>query len=108
MNGVAIGPSGELYKCWNDVGKPEKVYGSITGGTTNEELLLEYLMDADPFDDPKCRKCILLPVCSGGCPYDRIQTQKNGESDTCPLIKNHMDDYLWFHYLAKAKLGITT
>ena len=105
MNGVAIGPSGELYKCWNDVGKPEKVYGSITGGTTNEELLLEYLMDADPFDDPKCRKCILLPVCSGGCPYDRIQAKKNGEGDTCPLMKNHMDDYLWFHYLAKRKVS---
>ena len=26
-NSVVIGPEGELYKCWNDVGKEDRVYG---------------------------------------------------------------------------------
>lgn len=104
MNGLVIGPLGELYKCWNDVGKEEKVYGSIFGEISNEEVLIDYLMGADPFDDPKCRKCILLPVCSGGCPYDRLQTLKNGESDTCPLMMDNIEDYLWYHYILKEKM----
>lgn len=101
MNTVTIGPLGELYKCWNDVGKPEKVYGSVFSGTSNEKVLMEYLMGADPFEDLKCRKCILLPVCSGGCPYDRLEAQKNGKLETCPLMKNRMEDHLWIHYLSK-------
>lgn len=101
MNGLVIGPQGELYKCWNDVGKQKMVYGTLNGEINNEEVLLEYLVGADPFDDPKCRKCFLLPVCSGGCPYDRLQMLKKGEGDTCPLMKDKLEDYLWFHYLSK-------
>jgi len=39
----------------------------------------------------------------GGCPYDRLETWKDGQSDTCPLIKDNMEDYLWFHHLSKTK-----
>ena len=72
-NSVVIGPEGELYKCWNDVGKKDRLYGYLDGRITNEPLLFRYLAASDPFDDQQCRECLLLPICGGGCPYNRIK-----------------------------------
>lgn len=94
---IVIGPCGELYKCWNDVGKPEKVYGYIDGRITNEKVLLDYLLGGDPFDDIDCRNCKLLPVCNGGCPHARLIT-KNKSNSCCPLFKDNMESFLKFHY----------
>ena len=33
VNTFVIGPSGELYKCWVDVGRKEKIIGSIYDDT---------------------------------------------------------------------------
>lgn len=102
-NVVVIGPKGELYKCWNDVGKRERVVGDIWGHTTNEQLLLQYLVGADQLDDAKCLKCILLPVCAGGCPYRRISNQENHKEmyNVCPLMKLDIENHLWLHYTYK-------
>lgn len=89
-NSVVIGPEGELYKCWNDVGKKDRVYGYLDGRITNEPLLFRYLAAADPFDDQQCRDCLLLPVCGGGCPYDRIKRDyEDNKINVCPLIKDN-------------------
>lgn len=101
MNTAVIGPDGELYKCWCDVGKPDKVYGSVFGNVKNEKILLDYLMGADPFEDPKCKDCLLLPVCSGGCPHSRLELNGSGKSANCPLMKYDIEDYLWLHYMSK-------
>ena len=101
-NSVVIGPEGELYKCWNDVGNPDKVYGYLDGRITNEPLLFRYLAASDPFDDEKCMKCILLPVCGGGCPYERIKRDyENNSINVCPLIKGNLKTYLLNHYTIK-------
>lgn len=97
-NAIVIGPEGELYKCWQDVGCKDKVVGYINGKVTNEPLLLRYLVGADPFEDPKCQECFLLPVCGGGCPYSRLQNVYEGKSvDTCLLIKDNLKDFLLAH-----------
>lgn len=94
-NALVIGPEGELYKCWNDVGNKSKIIGNIDGKITNETLLLRYLVAADPFEDPKCQECFLLPVCGGGCPYSRIQNEYEGTNiNTCLYIKDHLKDFL--------------
>lgn len=101
-NSVVIGPEGELYKCWNDVGIKEKIYGYLDKGVTNEILLLRYLIASDPFDDAKCKKCLLLPVCGGGCPYERIKRDyENSNINVCPLIKGNLKSYLMNHCLIK-------
>lgn len=99
--GIVIGPEGELYKCWNDVAKPDKVYGNVDGGITNEKVLYDYLTKADPFDDDRCRACLLLPVCAGGCPYARIIDMDKKTNKACPLNVTNLADYLWEHYLCK-------
>lgn len=97
INSYVIGPKGEIYKCWNDVGDPDRVVGNINGKITNEALLLDYLTGADPLEDPKCMECILLPICGGGCPYERLK--KSPDHDICPLLKNNLNDFLWKKYL---------
>lgn len=103
QNVAVIGPKGEIYKCWNDVGKQERIVGNIWGKVLNQRLLLQYLAGADPFDDAQCRECILLPTCSGGCPYLRLikESERNGLGEVCPLIKLDVKTYLWQHYLSK-------
>lgn len=97
-NALVIGPEGELYKCWNDVGNKSKIIGNIDGKITNEALLLRYLVAANPFEDPKCQECFLLPVCGGGCPYSRIQNEYEGTNiNTCLYIKDHLEDFLVTH-----------
>lgn len=102
-NAIVIGSEGELYKCWQDVGCKDKVVGYINGKVTNEPLLLRYLVGADPFEDPKCQECFLLPVCGGGCPYSRLQNVYEGKSvDTCLLIKDNLKDFLLAHAMHKS------
>lgn len=102
INAIVIGPEGELYKCWQDVGNVDKIYGNISGIVTNEAVLLDYLMAGDPFDDKECKACILLPICTGGCPYERIKREKNcGVKNPCMLLKHSLDEFLILHYKSK-------
>lgn len=101
-NSLVIGPEGEVYKCWNDVGDKRKVVGNINGKVFNEALLLRYLVGADPFMDSQCQECLLLPVCGGGCPLSRIRNKYEGARDNvCPLYKENMDDLFFIHALEK-------
>ena len=103
QNVAVIGPKGEIYKCWNDVGKQERIVGNIWGEVLNQRLLLQYLTGADPFDDAQCKACILLPICSGGCPYLRLMQQSKNHNlgEVCPLMKIDIETYLWLHYQSK-------
>lgn len=97
-NAVVIGPEGELYKCWNDVGNSDRIYGYLDGRITNENILYEYLTYADQFNDKECLECRFLPACSGGCPYERIISKKKGLPQPCPMIKDNTDDFLLLQY----------
>lgn len=101
-NAIIIGPEGEIYKCWNDVGDKKKIVANIKGEIINETLLLRYLIGADPFEDSRCQKCILLPVCGGGCPLSRIQNKFEGKDvNVCPLLKEYLNDFLLVHVTHK-------
>ena len=102
-NVAVIGPKGEIYKCCNDVGKQDRIVGDIWGKVSNRRLLLQYLAGADTYDDMQCRECVLLPVCSGGCPYLRLmqQAKKTDRREVCPLMKLDVETHLWLHYLTK-------
>ncbi|MDE5822216.1 MAG: radical SAM protein [Paramuribaculum sp.] len=102
IGAYVIGPEGELYGCWNDVGNPNRVYGKLGDKTMDESKYIAYKMRADALTDTECNDCILFPVCNGGCPYDRIKMYESGlKSETCPLMKTNLKDYLWIHYLLK-------
>ncbi len=86
-----VGPQGELYKCWVDVGKSERKIGSIYENKINLSLYSEYLVGTDMFSDPKCLSCFLLPVCDGGCALFRLNHKlTKAPYNVCPVDKDEM------------------
>lgn len=75
LNSFVIDPEGNLCKCWLDIGKPDRIIGTIKEAGNNKyayNLLSKYMTYADIFDNVKCRNCFFLPNCDGGCPHQRI------------------------------------
>jgi uncharacterized protein len=76
----------------------------------NENLLVEFLKGNDYLDSPKCNKCLLFPVCDGGCPYLKMKEELFGEvHDTCHVAKGNLNEFLEMHidmrkkFVAKAE-----
>ena len=90
-NGWVIDDTGALYKCWNDIGIPEKSVGNIN--TPDNYIYRTDLIDAySSFDSklyPECEECKMLPTCLGGCPNKRL----DGGVE-CNHIKFGMQEYL--------------
>lgn len=97
-HGFVIGPEGKLYKCWEDVGKPEMVIGTIHEGepVTNPELRALYSIGTDAYSDPNCRECGVLPICGGGCANKRLRAKQHGEDglNFCSPYKENLITYL--------------
>lgn len=92
VNNFIIGPSGELYSCWVEVGDENLVIGSIfeekyTSGINSHEL--SYFMWS-PFDYEACTDCNILPICMGGCTHCSKQTNK----PDCQMWKYILKDIL--------------
>lgn len=104
-NAYVVGPDGELYKCWNDVGVPELVIGNISSLTNwNMSLVAEGMVGASFLEDPKCQECYFFPICDGGCPKMRMLNNRDGKGrDTCSYFKNHLTALLEMHYEEKCK-----
>jgi uncharacterized protein len=93
-----VGPEGELYKCLEDVGRPAMVVGNIHARDTitNPLLCAQYATGVDPFLDPECRACSVLPICGGGCPHRRLLAKYYGRNgpEYCSQYKARLRDYL--------------
>lgn len=102
INTYVIGTTGELYKCWVDVGKKEKIVGSIFSDNYNTALISQYTLGTDMFSDKKCMECVLLPVCDGGCNLRRLDYKISGKPfDNCPINLNELDIVLDAFYEIK-------
>lgn len=101
-NGFVIGPEGELYKCWEDVGKQEMVIGSIFKDepVTNPELLALYSVGTDPHLDAECLECRVMPICRGGCANKRLRVKHFHEEglEFCSPYKDNLVTYLEEYY----------
>ena len=85
INSYNIGPSGEIYKCWNHVGNKDDVIGYINQENwINPMKWITYIVGCDPMKDNECLKCKIYPICNGGCPDKRI---KNNKKDFCSKFK---------------------
>lgn len=97
LTAITIDSEGRLYKCWEDVDKPERSFGNIKTWNPgnpiitadNAKILLNYFNLAGTFDDNECLNCVLLPQCFGGCPSKRLYSHKN-----CFPYKDYIDDYI--------------
>lgn len=102
VNTFVIGPSGELYKCWVDVGRKEKIIGSIYDDRYYNNLLPVYTVGSDMFSDTKCKQCPLLPLCDGGCILRRYNQTHHGISyEPCPVKEEDYVELLELLYETK-------
>lgn len=82
---LVVGANGDVYKCWEDVGKEELIVDSIVKKNYgHEEVLADYLIRGSKFSNDECKYCGYLPICSGGCPKDRIHNE-NIKPHQCSL-----------------------
>jgi uncharacterized protein len=117
--GYVIGPKGELYKCWEDVGIERMAIGSLhdKNQVVNQELVARYSISTDPFKDRECIECTVFPICGGGCVRKRLLSQQFGEIgiEYCSLFKESLQSYLEAYLdalhtkeICAAVLGIST
>ena len=96
--GFVVGPEGELYKCWDDVGRPSMVVGSVHAEETAADHVLRarYATGVDPYRDPECLACAALPICGGGCAHRRLLVKYEGREgiDCCSPYKARLTDQL--------------
>ena len=73
LGGYLIDAEGYLYKCWHDLGVPDKRIGSLVKKDYHpiNNTYFEYML-FDPTLKEPCKDCNLLPVCMGGCPSMRL------------------------------------
>lgn len=75
-NAYVIGPKGEIYKCWNDVGNDSKIVGSIfTSKLVNPNLYYRYLVGTKWYNRKQCKDCFYLPICDNGCAWYILRNQ---------------------------------
>ncbi|MDE6416156.1 MAG: SPASM domain-containing protein [Duncaniella sp.] len=89
-NSYIIGPTGEIYKCWNDVGHEDRIIGNIVDNIpTNKVRLFRYLNDTSAFSDKNCKECSVFPICSGGCGHYRYRNKyENANFEICTRFAN--------------------
>jgi uncharacterized protein len=99
-NGYLIGPEGELYKCWHDLGKKDKIIGNIHNKNIVSDVnnYVDAMLKNDCLFDTQCTSCILFPSCSGGCADMRRQG-----IISCIPAKSMLEDFLEIHYTVKQK-----
>lgn len=104
QNGYVIGPEGEIYRCWEDVGNKELIMGNIhhnSGRLDNLPKLARFMAGIDPTLEKSCSSCLFLPTCGGGCPGKRMKNKyENGNYHLCTYFKGEEETkaFLDIHY----------
>lgn len=90
-NSLVINANGDLYKCWEDIGKMHHCIGNINSTINPISTRQIEFLTTDPTLDSTCSKCKVLPICMGGCPTRRLK----GENDICVAYKDNLEKYLF-------------
>ena len=91
LSSFVIDYNGNMYKCYNDIGLAECAVGNICESFDAMDVLgksSKYILNL-PTKMEECKKCNLLPICMGGCPYNLSK----GES-CCSGVKYELDNIL--------------
>lgn len=88
LNSWVIDSLGNLYKCISDIGIVDKKVSALKDKKINYSNLHSYTI-YDPTDEKKCKDCQYLPLCVGGCPYARLNSNQ-----CCSYWKYNLDEYI--------------
>ncbi len=95
-NHWVVHPTGQLYKCnvEFELGQPCGALGD-DGQIRIDTVRLERWLDKDPASDERCRDCVWLPVCTGGCAFAR----RSRSGPACPHGRvDRFADYILLEY----------
>jgi uncharacterized protein len=92
VNSFVIDTDGKMYKC----GIREELCIGQLDDTDPKKFKLNYprwvkWTAIDPFADPECRVCHVLPLCMGGCTLKGLLF---GKESKCPVWKDHPEEYI--------------
>ena len=67
---------------------------------TNAELFNQYMIDGRWTSDSECKSCFFLPICDGGCAWQRVRNKYyGGNYNFCCLYKeNGIEQFLQIQY----------
>lgn len=85
-----INYDGDLFMCTHSMDKCE-VIGNVREGFGTQRNLSRYakFINTNPFNDPECISCKLLPICKGGCRKARYLGRK-----VCSDVKYSTTPYI--------------
>lgn len=93
INVFVVDVFGNLFKCWDEVGKKELAIDNIKN---YEKFNFQYKKNyakwfiTNIFEDKDCIDCFYLPICMGGCPFLKDSNKKNH----CVYWKYNLEKYL--------------
>lgn len=91
INSYVINADGSLYKCWDEIGRDEKSLGNIKEIDLFEDMPVNLSYVAyDPTSSNKCKECNLLPICMGGCHYNRINKEEKNCEEKFRQLENDL------------------
>lgn len=98
-NYFVVHPSGDLYRCTVEFETGRKVGQLLENGN----ILVDSYANARwmshiPGDDAQCAQCKFLPMCHGGCRYNRLMGKK-----PCMLESADLNGVIELYYLAQTQ-----
>ncbi len=95
-NCYVVDNNGDFYKCWDEVGRKEYAcFNVLEPDSINYHQIAKFLAD-DPFSDEKCKNCVFLPLCFGGC---KFQKYLSGEA-SCGFSEQSIKKYIELSYFS--------
>jgi uncharacterized protein len=92
-NSFLVDPQGELYRCFNYAGDPARSMGNVRDPVNYRHPQFAHLFTFDPFEEPACRSCGILPLCMGSCPSRRMD-RLAVDDDVCDSWKYNLEPML--------------
>ena len=90
-NCYVVDDRGDFYKCWDEVGRPEKrCFNILDPETVNYSHIADFVA-AGPFSDPKCADCVFLPLCFGGCKFQKANLNKSVCGFTDQTLRHYLE-----------------
>ena len=85
-----IDQDGDIFMCTHSMDKNE-IIGNVREGFGSQKDLTRYakFINANPFNDPECQTCKILPICKGGCRKARYLGKK-----VCTDVKYSIPAYI--------------
>lgn len=92
-NSFVIDESGNVYKCWNEVGGEKPCFNLENIYNLDYNNLFRYMGDY-VFVDEKCSMCKFIPICFGGCKFHRHHFGEHACAYTEKSVIDYIEGYL--------------